>query len=210
MKVHRVEVSGVDSAEVCPPGGTPVWGCSTPMTSCPAPRPWPTCWRSPISHAAQVGTLWALRTHMNILWFTLLEPEVLYRTTYLLSLFHPIALSLSLRLSLSVSLSLTHKHICTESGFSSVLLPVSHFSLSPSVSQFFFLFRSLSLSLLPCVCVCVCVCVQISTPVLLLLGGRDRRVSPHQGLELYRHLKSRGSPVRSDTHTHTSNTDHHG
>ncbi|XP_067096373.1 S9 family peptidase [Osmerus mordax] len=37
---------------------------------------------------------------------------------------------------------------------------------------------------------------QISTPVLLLLGGRDRRVSPHQGLELYRHLKSRGSPVR--------------
>lgn len=37
---------------------------------------------------------------------------------------------------------------------------------------------------------------QIRAPVLLLLGGRDRRVSPHQGLELYRHLKSRGSPVR--------------
>ncbi|XP_072223271.1 acylamino-acid-releasing enzyme isoform X1 [Leuresthes tenuis] len=37
---------------------------------------------------------------------------------------------------------------------------------------------------------------QIKAPVLLMLGGRDRRVSPHQGLELYRVLKSRGSPVR--------------
>ncbi|XP_010894149.2 S9 family peptidase isoform X1 [Esox lucius] len=37
---------------------------------------------------------------------------------------------------------------------------------------------------------------QIKAPVLLLLGGKDRRVSPHQGLELYRALKSRGSPVR--------------
>ncbi|XP_026188666.1 acylamino-acid-releasing enzyme isoform X2 [Mastacembelus armatus] len=37
---------------------------------------------------------------------------------------------------------------------------------------------------------------QIKAPVLLMLGGRDRRVSPHQGLELYRALKSRASPVR--------------
>ncbi|KAG5838525.1 hypothetical protein ANANG_G00224580 [Anguilla anguilla] len=37
---------------------------------------------------------------------------------------------------------------------------------------------------------------QIKTPVLLLLGGKDKRVSPHQGLELYRALKSRNSPVR--------------
>ncbi|CDQ86626.1 unnamed protein product [Oncorhynchus mykiss] len=37
---------------------------------------------------------------------------------------------------------------------------------------------------------------QIKSPVLLMLGGKDRRVSPHQGLELYRSLKSRGSPVR--------------
>ncbi|KAM9430694.1 acylamino-acid-releasing enzyme isoform 1-T1 [Salvelinus alpinus] len=37
---------------------------------------------------------------------------------------------------------------------------------------------------------------QIKAPVLLMLGGKDRRVSPHQGLELYRSLKSRGSPVR--------------
>ncbi|KAM6977737.1 acylamino-acid-releasing enzyme [Aplochiton taeniatus] len=37
---------------------------------------------------------------------------------------------------------------------------------------------------------------QIKAPVLLMLGGRDRRVSPHQGLELYRALKSRGSPIR--------------
>lgn len=29
-----------------------------------------------------------------------------------------------------------------------------------------------------------------------MLGGRDRRVTPHQGLELYRALKSRASPVR--------------
>lgn len=32
--------------------------------------------------------------------------------------------------------------------------------------------------------------------MLLMLGGRDRRVSPHQGLELYRALKSRAKPVR--------------
>ncbi|CAG6021196.1 unnamed protein product [Menidia menidia] len=37
---------------------------------------------------------------------------------------------------------------------------------------------------------------QIRAPVLLMLGGKDRRVSPHQGLELYKVLKSRGSPVR--------------
>ncbi|KAM8829816.1 acylamino-acid-releasing enzyme isoform 2-T2 [Synchiropus picturatus] len=37
---------------------------------------------------------------------------------------------------------------------------------------------------------------QISAPVLLMLGGRDRRVSPHQGLELHKALKSRASPVR--------------
>ncbi|MFT7800904.1 acylamino-acid-releasing enzyme-like [Arapaima gigas] len=37
---------------------------------------------------------------------------------------------------------------------------------------------------------------QIRSPVLLMLGGKDKRVSPHQGLELYRILKSRGSPVR--------------
>ncbi|XP_056241966.1 S9 family peptidase isoform X1 [Seriola aureovittata] len=37
---------------------------------------------------------------------------------------------------------------------------------------------------------------QIKAPVLLMLGGRDRRVSPHQGLELYKALKSRDSPVR--------------
>ncbi|XP_061591019.1 S9 family peptidase isoform X2 [Cololabis saira] len=37
---------------------------------------------------------------------------------------------------------------------------------------------------------------QIKAPVLLMLGARDRRVSPHQGLELYKVLKSRGSPVR--------------
>ncbi|KAI7797608.1 putative acylamino-acid-releasing enzyme, partial [Triplophysa rosa] len=37
---------------------------------------------------------------------------------------------------------------------------------------------------------------QIRAPVLLMLGGRDRRVSPHQGLELYRALKSRNIPVR--------------
>ncbi|XP_036389011.1 S9 family peptidase [Megalops cyprinoides] len=37
---------------------------------------------------------------------------------------------------------------------------------------------------------------QIRTPVLLMLGGKDKRVSPHQGLELYRALKSRSSPVR--------------
>uniref|UniRef100_A0A674C0M0 Acylamino-acid-releasing enzyme n=1 Tax=Salmo trutta TaxID=8032 RepID=A0A674C0M0_SALTR len=36
---------------------------------------------------------------------------------------------------------------------------------------------------------------QIKAPVLLMLGGKDRRVSPYQGLELYRSLKSRGSPV---------------
>ncbi|XP_047427893.1 S9 family peptidase [Mugil cephalus] len=37
---------------------------------------------------------------------------------------------------------------------------------------------------------------QIKAPVLLMLGGRDKRVSPHQGLELYKVLKSTGSPVR--------------
>ncbi|XP_068602507.1 S9 family peptidase [Brachionichthys hirsutus] len=37
---------------------------------------------------------------------------------------------------------------------------------------------------------------QIKAPVLLLLGGRDRRVSPHQGLELYKALKSRDLAVR--------------
>ncbi|KAG9332460.1 hypothetical protein JZ751_014558 [Albula glossodonta] len=37
---------------------------------------------------------------------------------------------------------------------------------------------------------------QIKTPVLLMLGGKDKRVSPHQGLELYRALKSRNSPIR--------------
>ncbi|XP_034027659.1 S9 family peptidase isoform X2 [Thalassophryne amazonica] len=37
---------------------------------------------------------------------------------------------------------------------------------------------------------------QIRAPVLLMLGGRDRRVSPYQGLELHRALKSRASPVR--------------
>uniref|UniRef100_A0A8C9WE30 acylaminoacyl-peptidase n=1 Tax=Scleropages formosus TaxID=113540 RepID=A0A8C9WE30_SCLFO len=37
---------------------------------------------------------------------------------------------------------------------------------------------------------------QIRSPVLLMLGGKDKRVCPHQGLELYRALKSRGSPVR--------------
>uniref|UniRef100_A0A1A8IM66 Acylamino-acid-releasing enzyme n=4 Tax=Nothobranchius kuhntae TaxID=321403 RepID=A0A1A8IM66_NOTKU len=37
---------------------------------------------------------------------------------------------------------------------------------------------------------------KIKAPVLLMLGGKDRRVSPHQGLELYKVLKSRGSPVR--------------
>lgn len=37
---------------------------------------------------------------------------------------------------------------------------------------------------------------QIRAPVLLMLGAKDRRVSPHQGLELYRALKSRGSPIR--------------
>lgn len=37
---------------------------------------------------------------------------------------------------------------------------------------------------------------QIKAPVLLMLGGRDKRVPPHQGLELYKALKSRTSPVR--------------
>ncbi|XP_044067566.1 S9 family peptidase isoform X2 [Siniperca chuatsi] len=37
---------------------------------------------------------------------------------------------------------------------------------------------------------------QIKAPVLLMLGGKDRRVSPHQGLELYKALKSRALPVR--------------
>ncbi|XP_063052140.1 S9 family peptidase [Engraulis encrasicolus] len=37
---------------------------------------------------------------------------------------------------------------------------------------------------------------QIRAPVLLMLGAKDRRVSPHQGLELYKVLKSRGSTIR--------------
>ncbi|KAJ8257548.1 hypothetical protein GJAV_G00186780 [Gymnothorax javanicus] len=37
---------------------------------------------------------------------------------------------------------------------------------------------------------------HIRTPVLLMLGGKDRRVPPYQGLELYRALKGRNSPVR--------------
>ncbi|XP_026884925.2 S9 family peptidase isoform X3 [Electrophorus electricus] len=37
---------------------------------------------------------------------------------------------------------------------------------------------------------------QIRAPVLLMLGGKDKRVSPYQGLELYKALKSRNSPVR--------------
>ncbi|XP_051526045.1 acylamino-acid-releasing enzyme-like isoform X2 [Myxocyprinus asiaticus] len=37
---------------------------------------------------------------------------------------------------------------------------------------------------------------QIRAPVLLMLGGRDRRVSSHQGLELYKALRSRNTPVR--------------
>uniref|UniRef100_A0A8C8A9J7 acylaminoacyl-peptidase n=1 Tax=Oryzias sinensis TaxID=183150 RepID=A0A8C8A9J7_9TELE len=41
--------------------------------------------------------------------------------------------------------------------------------------------------------------VQIKAAVLLMLGGKDRRVSPHQGLELYKVLKSRASPVRYNT-----------
>ncbi|XP_077466136.1 acylamino-acid-releasing enzyme isoform X2 [Stigmatopora argus] len=37
---------------------------------------------------------------------------------------------------------------------------------------------------------------KIKAPVLLMLGGKDRRVSPYQGLELYKVLKSQASPVR--------------
>lgn len=37
---------------------------------------------------------------------------------------------------------------------------------------------------------------KMKSALLLMLGGRDRRVSPHQGLELYRALKSRGRDVR--------------
>ncbi|KAM9344064.1 acylamino-acid-releasing enzyme isoform 2-T3 [Pholidichthys leucotaenia] len=37
---------------------------------------------------------------------------------------------------------------------------------------------------------------KIRNPVLLLLGAKDRRVSPHQGLELYKHLKSRNVQTR--------------
>ncbi|XP_033826081.1 S9 family peptidase [Periophthalmus magnuspinnatus] len=37
---------------------------------------------------------------------------------------------------------------------------------------------------------------KMKCALLLMLGGRDRRVSPHQGLELYRALKSRGRTVR--------------
>lgn len=45
-------------------------------------------------------------------------------------------------------------------------------------------------------CLLLYLCLQIKAAVLLMLGGKDRRVSPHQGLELYKALKSRGSPVR--------------
>ncbi|XP_051777320.1 S9 family peptidase isoform X1 [Erpetoichthys calabaricus] len=37
---------------------------------------------------------------------------------------------------------------------------------------------------------------KITTPVLLLLGGKDKRVTPKQGVELYRVLKSRSRSVR--------------
>ncbi|XP_067855031.1 acylamino-acid-releasing enzyme-like isoform X2 [Heptranchias perlo] len=37
---------------------------------------------------------------------------------------------------------------------------------------------------------------QVRTPVLIMLGERDKRVHPTQGLELYRALKARGVPVR--------------
>ncbi|XP_072305483.1 acylamino-acid-releasing enzyme [Eucyclogobius newberryi] len=37
---------------------------------------------------------------------------------------------------------------------------------------------------------------KMKCALLLMLGARDRRVSPHQGLELYRALKSRGRTVR--------------
>ncbi|KAF3860194.1 hypothetical protein F7725_000449 [Dissostichus mawsoni] len=45
---------------------------------------------------------------------------------------------------------------------------------------------------------------QIKAPVLLMLGGKDRRVSPHQGLELYKALKSRASPVRLTAEVHNT------
>lgn len=51
------------------------------------------------------------------------------------------------------------------------------------------------------------ICLQIKAPVLLMLGGRDRRVSPHQGLELYKALKSRASPVRYCAETVQRNED---
>ncbi|KAG2471177.1 ACPH enzyme, partial [Polypterus senegalus] len=38
---------------------------------------------------------------------------------------------------------------------------------------------------------------KITTPVLLLLGGKDKRVTPKQGVELYRVLKSRSRSVSS-------------
>nr|XP_014348425.1 PREDICTED: acylamino-acid-releasing enzyme-like [Latimeria chalumnae] len=37
---------------------------------------------------------------------------------------------------------------------------------------------------------------QVKTPVLLMLGEKDKRVSPYQGLEFYRVLKTRRIPVR--------------
>ncbi|OPJ80757.1 acylamino-acid-releasing enzyme-like [Patagioenas fasciata monilis] len=37
---------------------------------------------------------------------------------------------------------------------------------------------------------------QVQTPVLLCVGGRDRRVSPTQALELYRVLRAKGVPAR--------------
>ncbi|KAK7884606.1 hypothetical protein WMY93_027729 [Mugilogobius chulae] len=37
---------------------------------------------------------------------------------------------------------------------------------------------------------------KMKCALLLMLGAKDRRVSPHQGLELYRTLKSRGKTVR--------------
>lgn len=37
---------------------------------------------------------------------------------------------------------------------------------------------------------------QVTTPLLLLLGKRDRRISPHHGMEYYRALRARGIPIR--------------
>lgn len=38
--------------------------------------------------------------------------------------------------------------------------------------------------------------LQVQTPVLLCVGGRDRRVSPTQALELYRVLRAKGVLAR--------------